>query len=115
MQKLKHKIQEQTPCIKKLRNSFLFIVTTLVILNLNGCTASTPTYLPMVVPIPTIPKELREQCPPIKQIEGGTQQDVSKWIIDEIDQHSKCIIKSKATVEYLNLLNEYGISHKDLK
>lgn len=62
----------------------------------------------MVVPIPTVPKELREQCPPIKKIESGTQQDVSKWIIDEIDQHSKCIIKSKATVEYLNLLNEYG-------
>lgn len=66
----------------------------------------------MVVPIPTIPKELREQCPPIKQIESGTQQEVSKWIIDEIDQHSKCIIKSKATVDYLNLLNEYGSSHK---
>ena len=69
----------------------------------------------MVVPIPTIPKELREQCPPIKQIESGTQKDVSKWIVDEIDQHSKCIIKSKAAVEYLNLLNEYSISHKDLK
>ena len=112
MQKLKHKIQEQIQFTKKLRNSFLFIVTTLVILNLNGCTASTPTYLPMVIPIPTIPKELREQCPPIKQIESGTQKDVSKWIIDEIDQHSKCIIKSKATVEYLNLLNEYGNNSK---
>ena len=81
-----------------------------------GCSnKAVPTYLPMVIPIPTIHKELREQCPPIKQIESGTQKDVSKWIIDEIDQHSKCIIKSKATVEYLNLLNEYSISQKDLK
>lgn len=68
----------------------------------------TTIYVPVITPIPTIPEELKKPCPDVKEITSSRPDGVSQWIITEIDQHSKCIIRSKATSEYLKVLEEYG-------
>ena len=108
MKRLKNKIQEQKKLLKKYKLSFQVIAIGLVIILMTGCTTSTPIYVPTTVPIPTIPNELKTPCPDIKEIGLVDQQTVSKWIVEEIDQHSKCIIKSKATERYLKLLEKYN-------
>lgn len=47
-------------------------------------------------------------CPKIKEMVGSKPDDISTWIVTEVDQHTKCIIKSEATKKYLEALEEYS-------
>lgn len=104
MNNLKNKMREQKKVTLKCKRSFQVLFVSLVILVLIGCNSTKTIYVPQTTPLPTIPKELTERCPDILQIKGSTPEEISKWIISELDQHAKCIYKSELAVKYLDEL-----------
>ena len=83
-----------------------------MILVLYGCQTSTTSFppaipIPFQAPLPTIPSELKTPCEDIKPIPSSKPDGISTWIVGEVDQHSKCILKSKLMVDYLSTLEEY--------
>lgn len=77
--------------------------------NFSKTTTSFPPAIPIPfqIPLPTIPIELITPCEEIKLIPSSKPDGISTWIVGEVDQHSKCILKSKLMVDYLNTLEEY--------
>lgn len=48
---------------------------------------------------PTIPANLKQECPELRQIESGQGKDLMLWIVEFIGKYNDCRVKHKALVE----------------
>lgn len=108
-QQFKDKVKEQKRYVLKCKRSFQVLFVSLVIIALTGCVKPTPLFPPAIpIPFPEIPSELKTPCPIIKPITSSKPDGISTWIVDEVDQHSKCILKSKLMVKFIDEVEGYG-------
>lgn len=108
-QQFKSKVKEQKRYVLKCKRSFQVLFVSLVIMVLFGCSTSTPiSPIAIPIPFPEIPSELKTPCPIIKPITSSKPDGVSTWIVGEVDQHSKCILKSKLMVKFVDEVEGYG-------
>lgn len=66
------------------------------VLALSACT----TVVPVTVPFPKQPEELRESCPPLQQVTSQQISEFTKIVVTNYEQYHNCSAKVSAWQEW---------------